>query len=410
MTLSLANTNITYTAVAVANGTTLAHGFSYAWQFDDSTTGTGNTLVKQWSTPGLHNAIVTATDTSSGERAIASKEVSIVSDWIVSSSAIPAYTSLECGPFVFKLDDVNILIVGSHYSDPSIGNKCFLYNSKTQVLSQTGSLPSDRVVAWGSSICQMSDGRIFMDGAYGSGSADNPQFGTHRAFIYIPSTGTWFRVADRTYPNECGSMHTSIQMSNGKIYSGANQSTYGNKDEIYDPTNNTWMTTPTRPSTAYNGGSVCLLNNGNVFRGPGPYDGNKHCASYNPTTNSWSSIADCPYSNAIVVSLDGGKLLAVSLQGAIASSLYDVTSNTWSTTSTPPISSRVSTELFSLPGNRAILSNNATEMYIYDGNSNLWSTFLPTKTQHGYANVVALRNTWVIAGSYGGSTVIEYLG
>ena len=165
MTVAFVNSNVTYSAVATVNDASKAHSFSYVWSLDDSTSANTSTFTKQWASKGIHVATVTATDINSGESASASKSVSVVDEWVVSGSTIQAYTSINSGPYSIRISPETILIVGSSNTDPDIGNKCYIYNSTSQAITQTGSIPSSRVHAYGSSICQLADGRIFIDGA-----------------------------------------------------------------------------------------------------------------------------------------------------------------------------------------------------------------------------------------------------
>lgn len=75
--------NITYTASARTNGF-LSGDHSYLWQFDDSTTAATASTTKAWSTPGIHRATVTATNTTTSGTASAFKDVEVgsITNWV----------------------------------------------------------------------------------------------------------------------------------------------------------------------------------------------------------------------------------------------------------------------------------------------------------------------------------------
>ena len=91
MTAYLTGVPVTYTAVARTDGYT-AGNHTYAWQFDDSTTASGASTNKTWSTTGLHTAVVTATNSITGGTATDQKTIkvrSVPTTWISSNTFSP---------------------------------------------------------------------------------------------------------------------------------------------------------------------------------------------------------------------------------------------------------------------------------------------------------------------------------
>lgn len=79
MSSYLVNTNLTYTAVPATEGF-VAGDHTVSWAFSDSTTLSGASVSKSWSTEGSHTAVVTATNTVTGGTATAEKQV-VVANW-----------------------------------------------------------------------------------------------------------------------------------------------------------------------------------------------------------------------------------------------------------------------------------------------------------------------------------------
>lgn len=68
---------ITYSATAHTDGFSDLVDHTYAWTFDDSTSASGHTVSKTWSTIGNHQATITATNTATGLVATASKTITV---------------------------------------------------------------------------------------------------------------------------------------------------------------------------------------------------------------------------------------------------------------------------------------------------------------------------------------------
>ena len=397
---------ITYTAVASTQGRP-SDTFTYAWSFDDNTTGNTNTLSKTWTTGGYHAATVTATDNTTQSTAVASKMVRVASSWITDTNNIPAYTSNFYGPSVVPLLDGTILIIGCRKdNNTTIGNTSYVYNPASRVLTQVGNLPASRIYTSGESAVRLSDGRVLATGAYISGSSGSIE--ARRTFIYDPPSRTWSESGLRNYGLEYGSLYTTVLMGNGKVFSASAYSTTF-RNEIFDPSTGTWTLLPNQPSsTSGNGPSVCLMQDGRVFKGPGVNDADVGCVAYSPTTNTWSTLASCPSSQARIVAMSDGRLLGLNLSTPTPGQyIYTPSTDTWATGIGPTIPTPSGYPSLFTHSGETIYTRGSSSISAFNGTS--WYAYPTLNTAHSGAYITESSGITVCIGSSDGSTVMEYL-
>lgn len=397
------NYPVTYTAIGSAQGSP-SNTFSYLWEFDDGGTGTSATISHTWSSDGNHVAIVTATDDITGASANTSKSIRISSVWTQEAFPIPSYTENFYGPPCIQLVDGSILIVGTRTdNNATIGNTSYVYNPLTHVLTQVGSLPASRTYTSGCSALRLSDGRVFITGGYVNGS--NYGVETKRSFIYSPTTQSWSEVASSSYGIEYGSIYTSTLMTDGRVFASSSLM----KNEVYNPTTNTWITLPAQPiNTSGNGPSVCLMSDGRVFRGPGVNDGNVNCVAYNPSTNSWDILAPCPASQARIISMNDGRLIGIDLVTPTPGVyLYTPSTDSWTTEIGPTISTPADYPTLYAIDDKVIYTRRSTNIATYNGSS--WDFYPSLNYTHSGTTVVSGGGVLCSIGDKSGSTIIEYL-
>lgn len=404
------NEPIPYTAAPATPGYVIGD-HSVAWSFGDGTSGSGLSTTKTWATSGVKSVTAVATNLKTGGTASASKSVNIASIWVSEGFSLPSWDGIFIGAHAIELSPGMVLLIGSRLdNNDSIGNSCYIYDSINHTLTSTGKIPSSRIKTAGFASTRLQNGDVIIDGGFASGSAINP--GDKLAYRYSKTTGIWSRIADRNYPNEYGNQRTSVLLPNGKVFSANCQSTYGGYDEIYDPILDTWSAiSPSRSGGAFNAPSVCLMSNGNVFRGPGNSDTSNKCNSFNPITGTWTPLSNCPFINAIVVNVGQGKLLAIAKGDNPPCSIYDPISNIWSSTTSPTINANGSNiSAYTLSDGRVVIySGISTSVLMYQPISGLWVNYPSMNLSHLDAAMISTNNSLCVFGSSAGGTTLEYL-
>lgn len=417
--LALSSVATTYTALAVTgpSGGTYDGPYTYSWAFDDLGTGSGASVTHTWTTSGVHVGTVSAVNSTTHQAATAFVSVKVISQWLTEAATIPAFNGIEYGPHVHPLTPGTSLIIGADASN-SIGNACYIYDNAANTVTATGSIPASRTAQSEYNSVVLSDANILISGGISGAN------GTKHAYIYSKVAGTWSQVADRSFPVSAGSVYGDVLLPSGKVFSSVGDATFGGADEIYDPVANAWTTLPTRPVTAYNYPSVALMGNGKVFRGPGIGDSLTACVAYDPIGNSWTTLTACPFSNALIVAMANGKLLAVKIDSLAnaACSVYDPVANTWTAAATLPTETSAGVIVYPMPDGSVFVvggvfpggSSINLASYRYDPVANTWTTYPSTSKARLGSGLVATNGTVAVIGAHNtaspdGRTTIEYL-
>lgn len=409
------NVNIQYSAVAATPGF-VAGDHTLTWNFSDTTQQVGASVVKSWYTAGIKSATVTAVNNVTLGSATALVNENVAFGWTADPiSIIPAWTNnFLHGTFGVAIDGSTMLFIGSRTdANQVIGNSCYLYNTASRTLVQTGSIPNTRVAMSLFSACALANGDVIISGGYVSGSGINAA--AKLAYRYSRVNGTWSQLNDRSYPSEYANPYSSQLLPNGKMYSAVCQTSYGGYDEIYDPTTGLWTTLPARPFGAYQRPSVALLSSGLIFRGTGVNESDAGCNLYNYLNNTWSSIADCPYVSAEVLPiLNATKLIAIPYDGVsstLPTQIYDPANNTW--VAGPTLTKHLQLEVghASLLGpNRIGYAYTNTQFSVLDSNRMVWDTYPETNASHKNPFATYLNGyIWVAGSSDGSAPYIEYI-
>lgn len=424
---------ITYTAVASTPGRS-SDTYSYAWTFDDGSTGNVASLSHTWNTLGNHAATVVATDIQTGATATASKTVSIVSapnslpNTVASARGFSTlagdvFVALGSGDEIYQFN--KLLVNGStakistqayqDSSNHSASNNgdcsaaispdgvwivyagitgASVANFLTAINTSTGVVHSFDMHTVGAT-CDPSPGASVMIIARGDGkfavSIARTAAATQYTFIYDPSTNTASNVVNGTYAYISGIV---IKADDGNVYA-LRKSYGGNTIAKYNIAGNSWSAA-TLASTQYDGStrvnpSIVKMADGKFMFIGGSSSGSAvvNTAIFDPsaltitdkanlnTARFWPSVALLP----------SGKILAaggrVSTSGAGLSSaeIYDPVADTWTSLALGMSQARGAAPITKLPsGNFCIVGGydtvpapTATVEYFHPGDNRFYS-------------------------------------
>lgn len=367
------NTNLTYTAVPATEGF-VAGDHTVSWAFSDSTTASGASVSKSWSTEGFHTATATATNTITGGTAVANKLVEIDSyDWSIQGSMpthyiraplsgqISANLVLSIGGITtgsvkhalcyeydgttwtqvgdmarprtsfnndrgFRVPTLNngkILVAGNTVNLVGGGVTCELYDPTAKTWSSTGSMNADR--SYRCFPVKLDDGRVFVYGGSSIAAA-----GQNTYEIYNQNTGVWTSMGTiGTTSDAIGAI--PYKMSDGRVFVVSTATAVA---RIYNPTSNTWFTCAT------NGAFGAYRNNMSAIEGQ---DGNIYLLGHNGAnsfascryivaTNTWEALPNAGGALTGDPELVGTQyihLVATSLGTTSGSRLFNINSQTW---------------------------------------------------------------------------------
>lgn len=344
------------------------------WAFSDSTTASGASVSKSWSTEGFHTATVTATNTTTGGTASAEKLVEIDSyDWSIQGSMPTFYiraplsgqintnlvlsiggvttgsvkhalcyeydgtTWTQVGDMArprtsannnrgFRMPTLNngkILAAGNTVDLVGGGATCELYDPTAKTWSSTGSMNADR--SYRCFPVKLDDGRVFVYGGSSIAAA-----GQNTYEIYNQNTGVWTSMGTvGTSSDATGAI--PHKMSDGRVFI---VSTATAVSRIYNPTSNTWFTCATNGAFGgyRNNMSVIEGQDGNIYLLG--HDGSNSLASckYIMATNTWATLPGAGATITGEPELVGTQyihLVATSLGATVGSRLFNINSQTW---------------------------------------------------------------------------------
>lgn len=324
--------NVTYTALAKTDGY-VSGDHTYSWSFDDSTTASGASVGKAWSTEGPHLATVIATNTQTGGTASATKSINVSSfAWSQMAGAQPEFFR---SPLIGQIDDTRMLVAGGNNSDATRRTKCYIYDGTSFVATGdmiTGRSNFNSQMTGFVPLVKLNDGRIM---ACGNSRATTSTQG-FACELYNPSTGVWTATGamnkDRTY--HC----RPILMADGKVFVIGGQSYTASGDavpEIYDPATGVWTNKASAggSSTDFYSNHPFLLPDGRILV-VGHTGG--VVKIYNPGTNTWATAADNPFvggfANGTTAIINNNKLYMFGYNGSntVKACVYDIAGNSWS--------------------------------------------------------------------------------
>ncbi len=282
---------------------------------------------------------------------------------------------------------------------------CELYDPGTGAWSATGSMANGRV--WHATTLLL-DGKVL---AAGGLTGDGGYYYLAACELYDPETGAWSPTGSLSHQRE----HlTATLLSNGSVLATGgydpNTGTYTDS-ELYDPVTGVWRMTELM-KLQRGGHTANLLSNGKVlvaggrnrFSSPSYL---KDCELYDLTTNSWSSTASMTYGREYhaAVTLPNGKVLVTGGRGSSGSvaecELYDPATGEWSMTG---MMSQVrlyhSTTL--LEGKVLAIGGYGSSSFVagcelYDPETGVWSPASPMLSVRGCHAAVLLSSGSVLA-------------
>jgi len=194
----------------------------------------------------------------------------------------------------------------------------------------------------------LADGRVLVVGGH-VGCCDAPGTILDSAELYDPLSGTWSTTGHLGKPRQS---HTATLLPNGQVlvtggYTGIDQfaPTYGFTDtaELYNPATGTWSATSNLHALR-NYFAATLLPNGRVLVAGDFFHDNQACEIYDPSTGAWTLAGrlnapraghmQSPLANGNVLVAGGFKERSLDDDVSVDSAeIYDVATDTWSTTS-----------------------------------------------------------------------------
>jgi N-acetylneuraminic acid mutarotase len=231
------------------------------------------------------------------------------------SSAAPLQTPrLAASAVAFA--DGRVLVAGGTQPNPDCNTSTIfstveIYDPASNSWSTAAPMNAARYLALAT---LLPDGRVLIAGGWGGPSG--PYHQLNSAEIYNPITDTWATVAPMTWGHAFGTLTrladgrvlvvggTSSGSGIGAVFAGA---------EVYDPTQNSWITTGPMVANREDQ-TAALLAGGDVLVAGGLSSSFFRLASaerYNPGTNHWTATADMPRAtnDALASPLPNGDLL-----------------------------------------------------------------------------------------------------
>jgi hypothetical protein len=145
-------------------------------------------------------------------------------------------------------------------------------------------------------------------------------------YIYTIASNTWSARQGPLPANGCGG---GILLPNGKALVNAGSNSWTFPFSLYDPSNNTWISTGNTPQNFRFGSHYILLNSGNVGWGS-----IADFAVYSVSGNFFSSDYDFTNSGAFnvysMIEYENNKVMFFVRSGSNISRVYDISSNQWS--------------------------------------------------------------------------------
>ena len=358
------NQPITYTAVASTQGAP-SNAFTYAWAFDDGGTANTASATHTWTTTGNHLATVTATDTTTGGTATASKTISIMSYlWILLGQTAGTGPT---GNGVYGVQGTKLLIAPGTTSTSTL---VYDFSNNTFSAGPTLNAAFNPGVDYGSGVfapapIRTTDGKIYL------------QQGGSVAPMLVDLVGnTVTNLTAQTFSTFTTPL--AVQGSDGLVYyfgmSGTFDQTY-----VHDPVADSWVHKASSAPTAIVGSRPISIGN-NKFFTISRQTGRGYV--YDATADSWTTSTNaCGLSlgsSASYTSILIGNLVysfGTDTLGNKLGSIYNIATNTFTNTSADTIY-RISPGLYAMENGKIHIicgSITSATSVIYDPVSNTYS-------------------------------------
>lgn len=211
-------------------------------------------------------------------------------------------------------------------------------------------------------------------------------------------------------PTPRGGAFTGVIGNKIYVIGGANDSTYLNVNEVYDPATDTWSTAAPMPTARWLGGSGVVNNILYAIAGGVNGTDTNVVEAYDPATDTWSKKSPMPIgNNSVYAAVENNIIYVVGgccNNGRLTNVLaYDPASDSWSTLA--PLKVGKSQAATALIGSTIIaagglLSNSkaTTDNEAYDAATNVWTTLAPLPTPRHAGCFEAVNDTLYFAGGH----------
>jgi N-acetylneuraminic acid mutarotase len=265
--------------------------------------------------------------------------VALFAIWFVATSTVPAFAqgsgtwtatgSLNTGRTAHTatlLQNGQVLATGGEDSSKNILSSAELYNLATGKWTVTGSTATPRV---DHTATLLANGEVLVAGGYlGVNSQYQPVY-TATAELYNPSTGTWKATGSMTVPR---AFHGATLLPSGQVLVAGGSNADGSSNlsaEVYDPPTGTWKATGNMNSS--HAAQLTLLQNGQALVA------DETAELYDPATRHWTKTSTMYYTFgtsrlAAVLLTNGDALVYGNHFACYASEFYNPVANTWSRT------------------------------------------------------------------------------
>ncbi len=233
----------------------------------------------------------------------------------------------------------------------------------------------------------LTDGRVFVAG----GQAPYVD-------VYSPTTNTWSNGPDVPFTGPWTGM-VGTRLDDGNVFALGS----GTNAVRYNVSANTFTTLAAQP-TACNGCAVVKLNDGRVLK---VTSGNTVAEIYRPSLNSWINTGALPTSltNPIAVLLNDGRVWALNMVTGQASYIYNPSTNTWaSSLNSAPYRNNAGARAVALKNNKVMVvaslgggSVQPQAAQLFDVATQTWSTTNLMGHIREYASLTMLPSGRVLA-------------
>jgi hypothetical protein len=266
-----------------------------------------------------------------------------------------------------------VLVAGGGDQSTNAFATAELYDPATGAFSATGPMSTPRVPALPNSMVALQDGRMLV-----AGGKDDNCTALSSAELYDPGAGTWSLTGSMAYERDNA---MAVALANGQVLvsggyaasaiecSGVTSAAQASA-ELYDPSNGTFAIagSPLSPRAA---GAITLMSNGSALLvdgedfGNSPYNGTAEV--YDPTSDggtfSAAGTPPGPAGYAFAYALPSGRILVKTLDTGGVVSLYDPSSNTFTTEPIDPAAAGITCGVALSSGDVFVAGGAQAEVY-----------------------------------------------
>ncbi len=327
------------------------------------------------------------------------------------------------------MQDGRVLVVGQYSSvgacNPDNGDQFGeVYDPVSNIWTPTQMLSSGRSRT---TLTLLPNGNVLLIGGRCEGGLCTMGNYSSECLLLNPATLTWSVAGSLLNPR---GIHQAFLMNNNKvlILGGENAGGVLNTTEIYDITGNSWSAGPSMTTIRRQSGSILLPNNeiavfGGLQSTGGAGPRTDVIEVYNPTSNSWTTsplILPATWSSSSAINLHNGRVLLAggfndnSGTGVVDCFVYDHSNLTGNTLAASAIATDKNNytqtllpngNLLVAGGGQSSISNGSNTCSLYNASSNTWSATsnMSTNRINHTTNLMVNGNVMTIGGNDGAS-------